>query len=66
MVEYAVGRPADAAQRGDTGVSAAAFARSESNPSGPDLTKVDPRMIGPITDFMTFYVDSGWRTRLAS
>jgi hypothetical protein len=27
------------------------------NPSGPDLTKVDPRMIGPITDFMTFYVD---------
>jgi hypothetical protein len=27
------------------------------NPSAPDLTKVDPKMIGPITDFMTFYVD---------
>lgn len=27
------------------------------NPSAPDLGKVDPKMIGPITDFMTFYVD---------
>lgn len=27
------------------------------NPAPPDLTKVDPRLIGPITDFMTFYVD---------
>jgi len=27
------------------------------NPSAPDLTRVDPKMIGPITDFMTFYVD---------
>lgn len=27
------------------------------NPSVPDLTKVDPKMIGPITDFMTFYAD---------
>lgn len=27
------------------------------NPSAPDLTKVDPRIIGPITDMMTFYVD---------
>lgn len=26
-------------------------------PSVPDLTKVDPRLIGPITDFMTFYTD---------
>jgi len=26
-------------------------------PSVPDLSKVDPRMIGPITDFMTFYAD---------
>jgi len=27
------------------------------NPSAPDLNKVDPKMIGPITDLMTFYVD---------
>lgn len=27
------------------------------NPSIPDLTHVDPKLIGPITDFMTFYVD---------
>jgi hypothetical protein len=27
------------------------------NPSAPDLTKVDPKMIGPITDLMTFYAD---------
>jgi len=26
-------------------------------PSGPDLSKVDAKMIGPITDLMTFYVD---------
>jgi hypothetical protein len=26
-------------------------------PSMPDLTKVDPSLIGPITDLMTFYVD---------
>jgi hypothetical protein len=26
-------------------------------PSMPDLSKVDPKMIGPITDLMTFYVD---------
>ncbi|MGB6829953.1 MAG: hypothetical protein WBE41_18030 [Terracidiphilus sp.] len=26
-------------------------------PSVPDLTKVDPKLIGPITDLMTFYVD---------
>lgn len=26
-------------------------------PSVPDLTKVDPKLIGPVTDFMTFYVD---------
>jgi len=26
-------------------------------PSGPDLSKVEPRMVGPITDLMTFYVD---------
>lgn len=26
-------------------------------PSMPDLTQVDPKLIGPITDFMTFYVD---------
>lgn len=26
-------------------------------PSTPDLTKVDPKLIGPVTDFMTFYVD---------
>ena len=29
----------------------------DQNPSMPDLTKVDPKMIGPITDMMTFYVD---------
>jgi hypothetical protein len=27
------------------------------SPSSPDLTKVDPRLIGPITDLMTIYVD---------
>jgi hypothetical protein len=27
------------------------------NPSMPDLSKVDPKLIGPITDMMTFYVD---------
>jgi len=27
------------------------------NPSAPDLTKVDPKAIGPITDLMTFYAD---------
>src|ERR1700679_1590513 len=27
------------------------------NPSMPDLSKVDPKLIGPITDFMTFYAD---------
>jgi hypothetical protein len=31
------------------------------DPSGssvlPDLSQVDPRLIGPITDFLTFYVD---------
>lgn len=26
-------------------------------PSAPELTKVDPTIIGPITDLMTFYVD---------
>jgi hypothetical protein len=26
-------------------------------PSMPDLSKVDPKMVGPITDLMTFYVD---------
>jgi hypothetical protein len=26
-------------------------------PSLPDLSKVDPKLIGPITDFMTFYSD---------
>jgi hypothetical protein len=26
-------------------------------PSMPDLGKVDPKMVGPITDLMTFYVD---------
>lgn len=29
----------------------------EHPPMMPDLTKVDPRLIGPITDMMTFYVD---------
>jgi hypothetical protein len=27
------------------------------NPSAPDLTHVDPKMIGPVTDMMTFYAD---------
>jgi hypothetical protein len=27
------------------------------NPSMPDLSKVDPKLIGPVTDFMTFYAD---------
>jgi hypothetical protein len=26
-------------------------------PSPPDLSQVDPRLIGPVTDLMTFYVD---------
>jgi len=26
-------------------------------PSGPNLSAVEPRMVGPITDLMTFYVD---------
>ncbi|MGP8251657.1 MAG: hypothetical protein ACLQHF_06445 [Terracidiphilus sp.] len=30
---------------------------TNATPSIPDLTKVDPKMIGPITDLMTFYVD---------
>jgi hypothetical protein len=29
----------------------------EQNPSAPDLTRVDPKMIGPVTDLMTFYAD---------
>jgi hypothetical protein len=29
----------------------------DQNQSIPDLTKVDPKMIGPIMDFMTFYAD---------
>lgn len=29
----------------------------EQIPSGPDLTKVDPKLIGPITDMMSFYAD---------
>ncbi|MGA2216752.1 MAG: hypothetical protein ABSG51_01610 [Terracidiphilus sp.] len=27
------------------------------NPSIPDLSKVDPKLIGPVTDLMTFYAD---------
>lgn len=30
---------------------------SSHNPIVPNLAKVDPRLIGPITDFLTFYVD---------
>ena len=26
-------------------------------PSGPDMSKADPKMVGPILDLMTFYVD---------
>ena len=29
----------------------------DQNPSVPDFTKVDPKLIGPIADFMTFYTD---------
>ena len=29
----------------------------QQNPCAPDLTKVDQKMIGPVTDMMTFYVD---------
>lgn len=29
----------------------------DQNPAIPDLSKVDPKTIGPITDLMTFYVD---------
>jgi hypothetical protein len=29
----------------------------DQNPSKPDLSKADPKTIGPITDMMTFYVD---------
>lgn len=28
------------------------------NPSIPDLGKIDPKLIGPITDLLTFYVDA--------
>jgi len=27
------------------------------NPSPPDVTRVDPKLIGPVMDFMTFYAD---------
>ncbi|KAA6457526.1 hypothetical protein DYQ86_22100 [Acidobacteria bacterium AB60] len=27
------------------------------NPSAPDVRNVDPKMVGPVTDLMTFYVD---------
>jgi hypothetical protein len=27
------------------------------NPSAPDISKVDPKLIGPVMDFMTFYAD---------
>jgi hypothetical protein len=29
----------------------------EQIPSAPDLTKIDPKLIGPVTDMMTFYAD---------
>ena len=34
------------------------------NPSAPDLTHVDPKMIGPVTDMMTFYADLWLANRL--
>lgn len=33
-------------------------------PSAPDLTRLDPKLIGPVTDFMTFYVDLWLANRL--
>jgi hypothetical protein len=36
----------------------------ETPPSIPDLSQVDPRLIGPITDWMTFYVDLWLANRL--
>jgi len=35
-------------------------------PSAPDLTKVDPRLIGPITDMMTFYADLWLASKLGA
>lgn len=35
-------------------------------PSVPDLTKVDPKLIGPITDFMTFYTDVWLATKIGN
>ena len=34
------------------------------NPNPPELTNLDPKMIGPITDLMTFYVDLWLANRL--
>ncbi len=34
-------------------------------PMMPDLTKIDPRLIGPVTDMMTFYVDLWLANKLA-
>jgi len=36
----------------------------ETPPSLPNLSQVDPRLIGPITDWMTFYVDLWLANRL--
>jgi len=35
-------------------------------PSAPDLTKVDPKLIGPITDMMTFYADLWLASKLGA
>lgn len=37
----------------------------ETPPSVPNLSQVDPRLIGPITDWMTFYVDLWLANRLS-
>ena len=36
------------------------------NPSIPDLSKVDPKLIGPVTDFMTFYADLWLANKIAA
>jgi hypothetical protein len=35
-------------------------------PSMPDLSRVDPKMVGPITDLMTFYIDLWLMNRIGT
>lgn len=60
--EYQWSHMASGGQAVELGAGTAALRQRVSldaneNPSMPDLSKVDPKTIGPITDFMTFYSD---------